>query len=96
MRDELKEKMGAGLYDSDNKLDMEVFKSLRRSIFMYKINTVEEEQNLNKVIKLLESQKPKLKNIAQLQKLNKNEALYPKSIFDQLIDVFKNDFSNWA
>ena len=52
--------------------------------------------DLTKAYKVFEADTPKLRSINHIQKLNKNEALYPKLVLDQIIDVFKNNFSNWV
>jgi hypothetical protein len=52
--------------------------------------------NISKAMEVLKSEAPKLKRINHLQKLNKNDAVLPKVVFDQIIDLFKNEVTNWV
>jgi hypothetical protein len=54
-------------------------------------------QTVKAWFKILDSlTSPKLKNINELYKLNKNDALMPKKVLDQVIEYFKFHPTNWV
>ena len=86
--------LSMGLYSSDNEMDMEVFEGLRRLVVQDYPEKFHDE--IFKGIALLKNAVPKLKKIQFLRRLNKNEAVYHKKVFEQLIKVFEFELTNWC
>ena len=76
-------------------MDKAVFEAVWERIVLHNADTVQSYNNIQKGLTLMQENIPKLKNIAGIQKLNKNEAIYPTKVYDQIIDVFKFHISNW-
>ena len=91
-------KLEQGLYDNENKMNKEVFDALwELTVLRSKIGSAnaDEEKNITKALKLLEKDIPKIKCIRFLYDMNKKHEFYPKIVFDQIIDGFRDHISNW-
>ena len=53
-------------------------------------------EHLKDPLDILKNSPRPLKNVKMFHKLNKNETLYPKNVLVQLLNVFKNDVTNWV